>query len=233
MPQQKPIDISSNKHAVLYSFRRCPYAMRARMAVLASEQAVELRDIELKNKPASMIKASPKATVPVLICSDGTVLEESRDIISWSLETSDPLGWYPQDPDLRDQINALIDENDGPFKSALDRYKYHIRFPEKSREDYRAEGEAFLGKLDEKLNTNTYLLGETATIADVALFPFIRQFANSDRNWFDSAPYPNLRRWLESWTSSQAFLHIMKKRPLWHPNRQGPFFPDLAEERSG
>lgn len=204
--------------------------MRARMAILSSAHPVELRDIELKDKPASMILASPKATVPVLICEDGSVLEESLDIIYWSLGLSDPQNWYPRDPDLREQIDTLIDENDGPFKSALDRYKYHIRFPDKSRDDYRAEGEAFLIKLNDKLDGNTYLLGENPTLADVALFPFIRQFANSDRTWFETAPYPALRRWLDGWTSSQPFVHIMKKRPIWTPDMLGPFFPDLAKE---
>ncbi len=203
--------------------------MRTRMVLAASGLCVELRDILLKDKPAEMLAASPKATVPVLVCSDGNVLEESRDIMEWALENSDPKNWYPNDVALGREIKALIDENDGPFKSALDRYKYHVRFPENSKDDYRKEGEEFLLSLDKRLSQNAYLMGDKPTLADIAIFPFVRQFANSDREWFDSAPYSALQKWLDNWTSSELFHHIMKKRTLWKPGSQGPLFPKLLE----
>jgi len=214
-------------HAVIYSFRRCPYAMRARMAVHASGQNVELRDILLKDKPDEMIEASPKATVPVLVLGDGTVIDESLDVVHWALQENDPENWYPAYPAARQKMEALIAENDGPFKTALDRYKYHVRFPEADKEDYRAEGEKFLAKLDEKLRGAPYLFGDQPTYADICIFPFIRQFANSDRAWFDQAPYPNLQRWLEAWIKSDRFKAIMKKQPLWKDGGDPIFFPDL------
>lgn len=219
-------------HAVIYSFRRCPYAMRARMAVHASGQIVELRDILLKDKPDEMIAASPKATVPVLILPNGTVIDESLDVVHWALAENDPQNWYPQDPDARAEMETLIAENDGPFKSALDRYKYHVRFPEAGKEDYRAEGEKFLAKLDEKLSVSKYLFGDQPTYADICIFPFIRQFANSDRNWFDQAPYPHLQRWLEEWITSDRFKAIMKKQPLWKDGGGPVFFPSLTVENA-
>ncbi|MEX0583331.1 MAG: glutathione S-transferase N-terminal domain-containing protein, partial [Sneathiella sp.] len=129
---------------VLYSFRRCPYAIRARMAIAGSGVIIELRDIYLRDKPEDMIAASPKATVPVLKLPDGEVIDESLDIMLWALAQNDPEGWLPPEPPLREKMFALIGENDGPFKNSLDRYKYHVRFPEKSREDYRQSGEVFL-----------------------------------------------------------------------------------------
>lgn len=192
---------------------------------------VELRDILLKDKPAEMLEASSKGTVPVLICENGEVIDESRDIMYWALTITDPHNWYPEDPALREEIDSLIDENDGPFKSSLDHYKYHVRFPENSKEDYRMEAEEFLAKLEQRLQSSAFLLGGTATLADIAIFPFIRQFANSDRLWFDTAPYPALQNWLKNWTSSVAFQHIMKKRTLWKPNSHGPVFPELLERQ--
>ncbi|MCG8492494.1 MAG: glutathione S-transferase [Sneathiellales bacterium] len=218
------------KMPVLYSFRRCPYAMRARMAIHSSSLAVELRDILLKDKPVSMLDASPKGTVPVLVLEDGTVIDESIDILFWALKASDPDHLLAKTVPLRSEMEDLIAENDGPFKSALDKYKYHVRFPEHSREDYRAQGEEFLQKLENRLVTNKFLFGDQPTAADFAIFPFIRQFANSDRDWFDRAPYPKLQQWLEYWISSAAFKHIMKKRPLWSSGKTGPIFPKL--ERS-
>lgn len=210
---------------VLYSFRRCPYAMRTRMAIAYSGAAVELRDILLKDKPEDMIAASPKATVPVLVLHDGDVLEESLDIMRWALSQNDPDGWLPEDEATRDEIFALIKENDSPFKSILDRYKYHVRFPEKSREDYRQDGEAFFHKLEQLLADHSFLVSTKVTLADIAIFPFIRQFANSDIDWFNAAPYPHLQRWLDGFLSSDRFAYIMKKRPIWAEGMAGELFP--------
>lgn len=209
---------------VLYSFRRCPYAMRARMAIANSGTEVELRDILLKDKPDDMIAHSPKATVPVLKDLDGTVLEESLDIMHWALQQSDPDNWLS--PMRINAIHELVEENDGPFKNTLDRYKYHVRFPEGHRDDYRKQGEKFLQKLEDRLSGSEYLMGDSLSFADIAIFPFIRQFANSDRSWFDAAPYPELQAWLETRINSPLFIQIMKKRNIWKPGSIGPVFPD-------
>ena len=201
--------------------------MRARMIVYYSQLEIELRDILLKDKPKEMLTASPKATVPVLVQPDGDVLEESRDIMQWAANQSDPMELLPQELQIRADITALLDENDGPFKTSLDRYKYHVRFPEKSREEYRADGEAFFQKLEKRLSDHTFIMGDTPTHADIGIFPFIRQFANSDTNWFEDAPYPKLKSWLHYWVTSDAFKHIMKKRPIWSESSAPIFFPDL------
>lgn len=199
---------------VLYSFRRCPYAMRARMAIRYSRLRVELREIDFKNKPAAMLKASPKATVPVLIDSDQSVIDESLDIMRWALQRHDPDDW--QQAAHREDIDRLIDENDSDFKTHLDHYKYAVRFPEHSEQHYRQQSEVFLQQLEQRLNQQRFLLSDTVSLADVALFPFIRQFAHVDIQWFDTAPYPQLRRWLYDWLESELFLSIMKKHPTWH-----------------
>ncbi len=188
--------------------------------------SVELRDILLKDKPADMTAASPKATVPVLKTAEGQVLEESLDIMNWALAQRDPENWLPEDPSLRAKINSLIEQNDLPFKESLDRYKYHVRFPERSREEYRSECEQFLTFLESLLAEHKYLISTDITYADIAIFPFIRQFANSDRNWFDQAPYPRLQQWLEKLTTSERFLRIMRKNPIWKEGTSGIPFPD-------
>ena len=198
---------------ILYSFRRCPYAMRARMAIRYSQLRVELREIEFKNKPAAMLQASPKGTVPVLVCDDATVIDESLDIMHWALQQNDPEGWL-QAAQQKD-IDQLISENDASFKTHLDHYKYAVRFPEHSALYYRQQGETFLQQLEQRLNRHEFLLGDSVSLADVALFPFVRQFAHVDLAWFDAAPYPGLRRWLNRWLESELFLSVMKKRPVW------------------
>ncbi|MAZ03818.1 MAG: glutathione S-transferase [Sneathiella sp.] len=218
-PEESPLP-------VLYSFRRCPYAIRARMAIVSSGITVELRDILLKDKPRDMVEASPKATVPVLKRPDGKVIDESLDIMLWALEHGDPEGWLPNDSSLEKDIFSLIAENDGPFKSSLDRYKYHVRFPEKSREEYRKSGEMFLETLEQRLHTQPYLVTDRLTLADMAIFPFIRQFANSDIGWFEEAPYPNLRRWLDERLMSRQFRNVMKKREIWKEGTTGMPFPE-------
>lgn len=211
---------------ILYSFRRCPYAMRARMTIAYSGVKVELRDVLLKDKPEEMIAASPKATVPVLALPDGGVLEESLDIMLWALAKNDPDSWLPEDKSAQEEIFSLIAENDGPFKTSLDRYKYHVRFPEKSRETYRQEGEEFFEKLERNLSKHRYLAADSITLADMAIFPFIRQFANSDTKWFAASPYSRLQDWLDGFLSSERFAYIMKKRPIWEEGTIGELFPD-------
>lgn len=197
---------------ILYSYRRCPYAMRARMALKYAGIALEIREIELKNKPAHMLKVSPKATVPVLVLSDGTVLEQSLEIMLWALQQQDKDDWLIADSELTQQ---LIAENDSIFKQALDKYKYAIRFPEDSAEVYRTQGEVFLQRLEILLIQSQYLLSSQISLADIAIFPFIRQFSGVDTIWFEAAPYPKLKIWLKTLIESELFTNIMQKQPAY------------------
>jgi len=197
---------------ILYSYRRCPYAMRARMALRYSNITVDIHEVSLKNKPAQMLAASPKATVPVLVLNDGKVIEQSLDIMDWALAQQDIYEWLlSKQPELLIQAKALITENDSSFKQALDRYKYAVRFPEKPQQAYRIEGEIFLQKLEDLLSKHQHLLRDEVSIADIAIFPFIRQFRGVDEAWFEQAPYAKLRRWLDELVSSTLFASIMQK----------------------
>ena len=200
---------------ILYSFRRCPYAMRARLALQASGQRCELREIVLRDKAPEFLAASPKGTVPVVVTPDGSVIEESLDVMLWALEQHDPEGWLsPPDGD-RDAMMALIARCDTAFKPNLDAYKYASRdTPEKGLEA-RGTGAAFLTELDTRLAQNPHLCGERLSLADMAILPFVRQFANVDRDWFDGEPWPNLIRWLNELLSSSRFTAIMKKYAKW------------------
>ncbi|GAF52365.1 glutathione S-transferase [Psychrobacter sp. JCM 18900] len=175
----------------LYSFRRCPYAMRARLGLIFAELPVELREITLKNKPDQMLAISPKGTVPVLQLSDGSVIEESAEIMMWALEKNDPQGLLNEK--ISSEANALIAQNDNEFKQWLDRYKYADRHPEMTQTEYRQKGEVFLQDLEALLTKNTYLLGNNVTVADIGIMPFVRQFAHVDRNVFYKLPYPKLQ----------------------------------------
>ncbi|WP_392889130.1 glutathione S-transferase [Pseudomonas migulae] len=195
----------------LYSFRRCPYAMRARMALRYSGVAVDIVEVSLKAKPAEMLALSSKGTVPVLSV-DGLVIDESLAIMRWALEQNDPQNWLlKDDPAGRAHIAALIEENDQVFKIHLNRYKYAERYPEQPMTFYRSEGEVFLRRLDEMLEGRDYLLAEHPSLADVALMPFIRQFAHVDREWFGQTPYVRLQAWLQRFLESELFTSIMKK----------------------
>jgi glutathione S-transferase len=202
---------------VLYSFRRCPYAMRARLALYASSVAVELREVSLRDKPASMLAASPKGSVPVLVLPDGRVIDESWDIMKWALHRHDPHGWLGTDDHYIEAAIPLVSENDTSFKHSLDRYKYPDRHPAHPQSDYRQQAEVFLLNLESRLSTSSYLLGNEFSIADAALFPFIRQFAEVDKDWFAQAPYGSLQRWLKDILGSQGFAAIMGKYAIWHP----------------
>ncbi len=193
--------------AVLYSFRRCPYAMRARMALRYSGVAVQIIEVSLKAKPAEMLALSPKGTVPVLSV-DGRVIDESLAIMRWALAQNDPGGWLLGDDRA---TQALIEENDQGFKHQLNRYKYAERYPEQPMEHYRAEGEVFLMKLEGLLAEQEYLLAGHLSLADVALAPFVRQFAHVDREWFGQAPYPRLQGWLQRFLESPLFIVVMAK----------------------
>jgi glutathione S-transferase len=202
-------------YPVLYSFRRCPYAIRARLALYYSGIETELREVDLADKPGEMLKSSPRGTVPVLVLPDGTVLEESLDIMYWALMQNDPDNWLPQDNTNRQQIVELIEYNDIQFKSMLDRYKYSVRYPEHTAEWYRDQASQFLQRLESLLLDNRYLLGDQIAIVDMALLPFIRQFANVDKDWFNNSQYNCLRNWLENLVETNLFEKVMLKQPKW------------------
>ena len=219
--QLRTLPMTSSYHC-LYSFRRCPYAMRARLGILFAELQVELREITLKNKPSQMLAISPKGTVPVLQLLDGTVIEESTEIMIWALEQQDPQGLL--DAEVLQQANALIDKNDNEFKYWLDRYKYADRHTDMTQTEYRQKGEIFLQVLEALLTKNPYLLGKTVTIADIGIMPFVRQFAHVDRNVFYSLPYPNLQQWLQDWLQHPFFLQTMTKFQPWQDGDEAVIF---------
>lgn len=188
--------------------------MRARMAIRYSGIPLELREVALKHKPAAMIAASPKATVPVLLLNDGRVIDESIDIMHWALEQNDPDNWLAND--YRQQTESIIRTNDNVFKIHLDHYKYFERFPEHPQPVYRQKGEAFLQQLEDRLQNNRYLCSNQVSIADIAIFPFIRQFAYVDIDWFKQSGYTHLIAWLDNWLNSELFNSIMQKYPIWN-----------------
>ncbi|UZK67912.1 glutathione S-transferase [Sphingomonas sp. M1-B02] len=195
---------------ILYSFRRCPYAMRARMALIVSDKPVEIREVKLREKPAEMLAASPKGTVPVLVLPDGAVIDQSIDIMRWALDRHDPEGWLEGDD------SDLIAANDGAFKHHLDRYKYPDRHGSGPIE-HRAAALAILAELEARLTATPWLCGHRHTLADAALMPFVRQFAAVDRAWFDAQPLPALQRWLALQIASPLFVETMQVRLQWRP----------------
>ena len=193
---------------VLYSFRRCPYAMRARMALAVSETPHSHREVVLRDKPPSMLAASPKGTVPVLVLDDGRVIDESLDIMRWALRRNDPERWLEGDD------TGLIEINDGAFKHHLDRYKYPDRYPAATI-DHRAQALAIVAGLEPRLAGQAYLCGDARTLTDAAIMPFVRQFAATDRGWFDAQPLPSVQRWLATMLASPLFAEAMVARPQW------------------
>lgn len=186
---------------VLYSFRRCPYAMRARLALYSAKIFHEHREVNLKHKPPEMLEISPKGTVPVLQLADGTVLEQSLDIMKWALKDHRS---SPEDM-------SLIEENDTTFKHALDRYKYPGRYSEEEDVNYRDRGELFLKKLETRLNS----CARIPTFFEMAVFPFVRQLSKVDQQWFEAQNYPHLISWVDSMSSSDLFQHVMEKFSPW------------------
>jgi len=197
-------------HPILYSFRRCPYAIRARMVLSYMEVSVELREVLLNERPQSLYKISSKGTVPVLLLKDGKVLDESLDIMRWAIKQGEQKLYE----DKLNEQNQLIKYNDTKFKYWLDKYKYHVRYLEHSREYYQKKCSKTLVEYDMRLRKNAYLMGDRIRLADIAIFPFIRQCANVDQNWFNNK-YPNLNQWLEIWKQSQLFKSVMMKYNQW------------------
>ena len=211
---------------VLYSFRRCPYAMRARLGLLFADKQVALREIVLKDKPTQLLAISPKGTVPVLHLSNGTVIEESSEIMIWALKQHDPQGLL--DVEILKKAMALIDKNDTEFKPWLDRYKYADRHTEMTQTEYRHKGEVFLQILEHLLTKKAYLLGESASIADIGIIPFVRQFAHVDRDIFYSLPYPNVQQWLQYWLEQPLFVTAMTRYQTWQEEDNPVIFPLIA-----
>ena len=204
-------------HPILYSFRRCPYAIRARLALAYSGIEYEHREILLKNRPDELIELSPKGTVPVLQLMDGTVIDESIDVMKWALAQSDPDCWYT---DKIVEQNSLIALNDDEYKKRLDMYKYHERFPEGSYDEFQNAVGEILKTYESILSKSSYLCGDKITLADMALFPFIRQGAHVDLVWFN-AQFPILSTWLKIFKESELFMTIMKKYAVWKTGENG------------
>ena len=206
---------TENSFPILYSFRRCPYAMRARIAIVMAQVTVELREIELRNKPQAMLLISPKGTVPVLQLASGEVLAESLDIMHWAARQTAELS---QEITQLQQAAPLIQQNDGEFKYYLDRYKYADRYPELPALIYRQQAERFLIELEQRLKHSPYLTGNYFSLVDAAIAPFIRQFAAVDKHWFATAPYPALQQWLQHFIASSVFTAVMCKYQPWQNN---------------
>ncbi len=196
---------------ILYTFRRCPYAMRARLALTYAGIQLEYREIVLKSKPQAMLDVSPKGTVPVLVLENGEIIDESLDIMLWALQQSNPKNWLQH----KEEAFILIEENDNTFKPWLNKYKYADRFPEQTQIFYRTQGELFLHKLENNLSQFTFLLGNQPTLSDFAIFPFVRQFAFVDKAWFNQSTYPKLQKWLNTHLENPLFEKTMVKRPVW------------------
>ncbi|MBV1911445.1 MAG: glutathione S-transferase [Kangiellaceae bacterium] len=208
-------------YPILYSLQHCPYAMRARMGVLLSEQPVYLRAIILKNKPREMLEASPKGTVPVLVfdnqdSSKLKVIDESLDVMLWALRKNDPSNLlYSNQPDMLKEMLYLIILFDTEFKPCLERYKSAKRYHGSNREDCRLACEKYIALLEKMLYENKYVVGEQLSLVDYAILPYIRQFARVERQWYLASPYPKTKHWLKSHLESPVFSKIMKKYPLW------------------
>lgn len=208
---------------ILYSFRRCPYAMRARLAIHYAGLTVTLREVALRNKPAEMLAISPKGTVPVLQLPDGTVIDQSLDIMRWACQQADPGSWLA--PSMTPLGQSWLATLDGSFKQLLDRYKYADRYPELTACAYRDQAVALmLAPMNEQLIQTPHLFGASPCLVDMALIPFVRQFAQVDAAWFEQAPLPGLQRWLQALVGSPLFDYAMTKYAPWHPGQADTLF---------
>jgi glutathione S-transferase len=216
----------SMSYPILYSFRRCPYAMRARLAIAVSEQVCELREVVLRDKPRALLQASPKATVPVLVDEQGQVIDQSLEIMLWALQRHDPQRWLMPTLHGLPAMLALIAQCDEGFKHNLDRYKYPDRYENVDAREHRDQAGLWLMQLEARLADLPFLFGPQAALADMAIAPFVRQFAHTDRDWFDHQPWPALQRWLQAWQQSALFERVMFKFPPWAPESPAVLFPN-------
>lgn len=210
---------------ILYSLRNCPYAMRARMAIYRAKQPVILRDVVLSDKPQEMIAASPKGTVPVLVIAQSLVIEQSLEIMLWALGTNDPDRLLPQSaPDALLDMLRLIAKFDHQFKDCLEKYKCAKRYHEDTIIQCRQACEVYIQELEQRLKQQQFLMSSQESLVDLALLPFIRQFARVERQWYLQSPYPNLRAWLNNYLQSPMFSKVMTKHPLWLESREKILF---------
>lgn len=205
---------------VLYSFRRCPYCMRAHMALKNSAIKVELREVDLNDMPQEALAVSAKATVPLLVFSDGSFIDESWDIVKWAVAQNDPDNWSGENDEYLMDAEMLVETNDFSFKEDLDHYKYADRHPQQTEEEYRLACEEFIEELEDMLADHDYLLGNQLTLADIGVFPFIRQFSLVDKDWFEQSPYNNVKHWLTTIINTSLFQQVFVKHSLWKKGDQ-------------
>lgn len=211
----------NNVKPILYSFRRCPYAMRARLAIMASKTKLEHREIVLRNKPMEMLQASPKGTVPVLLLpeSDGEdelqVIDESLEIALWAAHRNDPLGLLTANGMNLEDMLPIIETYDGPFKRHLDHFKYGEKYPGENPLDHAQAGAVHLNRLDDQLANQRYMFGDELSFADLMILPFVRQFAGVDRDWFYEEDWPHIIRWLTEFLESDLYMSVMEKCKPW------------------
>jgi UPF0176 protein len=214
---------------ILYSFRRCPFAMRARMALAVSDRVCELREVVLRDKPQALLDASAKGTVPVLVEANGRVIDQSLEIMLWALQHHDPEQWLLPEQGTFAEMMQLIGTCDGEFKHHLDRYKYATRYENTDALTHRTEAARFLETLNQQLSQTLYLFGKRPSLADRAIVPFVRQFSLADPEWFQAQPWPNLYTWLAAWVESELYATIMPKYPQWQSGDAIVRFPCLLE----
>ena len=210
---------------ILYSLRRCPYAMRARLGILLANQQVLIREIVTKDKPKELLKCSPKGTVPVLVLPDGKVIEQSWDVMMWALQQNDPQDLLrSSNPSLSEQIHQLIQHNDNEFIGHLEKYRASVRYRNNDIEQRRNLCEVFIAELEDKLAQHDYLFGDSPSLADFAVMPFVSQFVRVEKKWFVQSEYQNVVRWLRTHLESKLYTHVMKQYPLWNDTKQDCLF---------
>jgi glutathione S-transferase len=217
--------IKTESLPILYSLRNCPYAMRARIAIFKAKKTVILRDIVLSDKPKEMITASPKATVPIIVLPNGAVIEESFDVMLWAITENDPDDLlHSKNPKFLATMLNIIKSFDQDFKACLEQYKCAKRYRESNISECRAACEQYIQTLEIRLTDHDFLLSDKESLADIALLPFIRQFARVERQWYLQSPYPKVRQWLNNYLQSPMFTKVMAKYPLWLDNHEVVLF---------
>lgn len=210
---------------ILYSLRRCPYAMRGRMGIALSKQQVLLREIVTKDKPSELLASSPKGTVPVLVLPDGQIIEQSLDVMNWALQQNDPQDLLrSSNPALSQQVHQLIKVNDDEFIGHLEKYRASVRYRNIDTEQHRQACEGFISKLEALLTDQAYFFGETPSLADFAVMPFVSQFVRVEKKWFVQSEYQNVGRWLRAHLESKLYTQVMKQYPLWNETKQDCLF---------
>lgn len=210
---------------ILYSLRRCPYAMRGRMGIALSKQQVLLREIVTKDKPSELLASSPKGTVPVLVLPDGQIIEQSLDVMNWALQQNDPQDLLrSSNPTLSQQVHQLIKVNDDEFIGHLEKYRASVRYRNIDTEQRRQACEGFISKLEALLTDQAYFFGQTPSLADFAVMPFVSQFVRVEKKWFVQSEYQNVGRWLRAHLESKLYTQVMKQYPLWNETKQDCLF---------